>query len=71
MFLAPPVGGLLLDLHWLVAWTFVPAVTAALGLIMALIVRRATPIGELGRGPAATPHAPAAAASEGASGPAT
>jgi MFS family permease len=36
MTLAPPSGGRLLDLDWLVAWTLVPATVAALGLIVAL-----------------------------------
>jgi MFS family permease len=39
MTMAPPVGGLLLNRHWLVAWTLVPATAAALGLIAALISR--------------------------------
>ncbi len=39
MTLAPPTGGSLLDQHWLVAWTLVPATAAALGLIVALIHR--------------------------------
>lgn len=39
MTLAPPTGGSLLDQHWLVAWTLVPATAAALGLIVALINR--------------------------------
>jgi DHA1 family tetracycline resistance protein-like MFS transporter len=40
MTLAPPVGGVLLNRHWLFAWTLVPAITAALGLIAALTLRR-------------------------------
>jgi MFS family permease len=36
MTLAPPVGGSLLDHHWLVAWALVPATAAALGLLVAL-----------------------------------
>ena len=36
MILAPPVGGQLLDLHWLFAWTLVPAITALLGVIVAV-----------------------------------
>jgi len=36
MMLAPPTGGKLLDLHWLFAWTLVPATAALLGLIVAL-----------------------------------
>jgi MFS transporter, DHA1 family, tetracycline resistance protein len=45
MTLAPPTGGSLLDHHWLVAWTLVPASAAALGLLVALINRssRTTP----------------------------
>ncbi len=39
MMLAPPTGGKLLDLHWLVAWTLVPATAAGLGLIVALANR--------------------------------
>lgn len=39
MTIAPPIGGSLLDQHWLVAWTFVPATAAAFGLIVALINR--------------------------------
>lgn len=39
MTMAPPTGGSLLDHHWLVAWTLVPATAAALGLIVALIRR--------------------------------
>jgi MFS family permease len=40
MLVAPPVGGLLLDQDWLVAWTLVPAVTAALGLVLSLASRK-------------------------------
>ncbi|HEY0478648.1 MAG TPA: MFS transporter [Kofleriaceae bacterium] len=43
MTMAPPVGGLLLDQHWLVAWTLVPATAAALGLAAALISRSRKP----------------------------
>jgi MFS family permease len=43
MTLAPPVGGSLLDQHWLVAWTLVPAAAAALGLATALIRRPPRP----------------------------
>lgn len=39
--LAPPAGGLLLDHHWLLAWTLVPASVAALGLVTALARRTA------------------------------
>jgi MFS family permease len=39
MTLAPPTGGSLIDRHWLVAWTLVPATAAALGLITALVSR--------------------------------
>jgi MFS family permease len=43
MTVAPPIGGILLDHHWLVAWALVPATAAALGLIVALADRsRAT-----------------------------
>lgn len=42
MTMAPPTGGALLDRHWLVAWTFVPATAATLGLLVAL-VNRASP----------------------------
>jgi len=35
MMLAPPIGGSLLDHHWLAAWTFVPATAALFGLIVA------------------------------------
>jgi MFS family permease len=46
MMLAPPTGGILLNHHWLVAWALVPAVTAALGIIVAVATRpRATPAG--------------------------
>jgi len=44
MTLAPPAGGSLLDHHWLVAWTLVPATAAALGLIVALANRSSAPI---------------------------
>ena len=43
MTLAPPTGGSLLDQHWLVAWTLVPATAAALGLAAALIHRSTKP----------------------------
>jgi len=43
MTIAPPVGGSLLDHHWLVAWTLVPAVAAALGLIAGLAMRAGAP----------------------------
>jgi len=43
MTIAPPVGGSLLDHHWLVAWTLVPAVAAALGLIAGLALRAGAP----------------------------
>ena len=39
MTLAPPTGGSLLQQHWLVAWTLVPATAAALGLVAALVTR--------------------------------
>jgi len=39
MTLAPPTGGSLLTNHWLVAWTLVPAIAAALGLFVALANR--------------------------------
>jgi MFS family permease len=39
MLMAPPVGGVLLDHHWLLAWTLVPGATAALGLVIALATR--------------------------------
>jgi DHA1 family tetracycline resistance protein-like MFS transporter len=39
MTLAPPTGGGLLNRHWLIAWALVPATSAALGLIIALIRR--------------------------------
>jgi len=39
MLMAPPVGGLLLEHHALLAWTLVPGSTAALGLIIALAGR--------------------------------
>jgi MFS family permease len=39
MMLAPPTGGILIEHHWLVAWAFVPATAAALGLIVALSSR--------------------------------
>jgi MFS family permease len=42
MTLAPPTGGSLLDHHWLLAWAFVPATAAALGLIVALGSRSST-----------------------------
>ena len=35
MMLAPPTGGMFLDLHWLVAWALVPATMAGLGLVIA------------------------------------
>jgi len=58
MTVAPPTGGSLLDHHWLVAWTLVPASAAALGLVVALINRsnRTTPAAA---GPTAGPHASA------------
>lgn len=40
MLVAPPVGGLLLDEDWLVAWAMVPAVTALLGLVLAVAGKR-------------------------------
>ena len=43
MTLAPPVGGTMLDQHWLVAWTLVPATAAAIGLAAALVSRRSMP----------------------------
>src|SRR6185503_7642496 len=46
MTVAPPVGGSLLDHHWLFAWTLVPAATAALGLIAALLTRATRRTGE-------------------------
>ena len=46
MTVAPPVGGSLLDHHWLFAWTLVPAATAALGLIAALLTRATPRTGE-------------------------
>jgi MFS family permease len=43
MAMAPPSGGVLLDHHWPHAWTVVPTVVAALGLVLALAARpRAT-----------------------------
>lgn len=46
MMLAPPTGGSLLDRHWLLAWTLVPATAAALGCLVAFVTRpRATPDG--------------------------
>jgi MFS transporter, DHA1 family, tetracycline resistance protein len=47
MTMAPPIGGTLLTYGWLVAWTFVPATAAALGLIVAL-VRRSSPTSAAG-----------------------
>lgn len=45
MTIAPPIGGALLNRHWLVAWALVPASAAALGLVTALSAarRRAAP----------------------------
>ncbi|HEX7838828.1 MAG TPA: MFS transporter [Kofleriaceae bacterium] len=43
MTMAPPTGGSLLDQHWLVAWTLVPATAAALGLAAALLLRSTRP----------------------------
>ena len=43
MTLAPPTGGSLLNHHWLVAWTLVPATAATLGLIVALMGRARRP----------------------------
>jgi MFS family permease len=43
MTLAPPVGGALLDQHWLVAWSLVPASAAAIGFVTALIRRNSAP----------------------------
>jgi MFS family permease len=40
MTVAPPVGGSLLDHHWLFAWTLVPAATAALGALLTRATRR-------------------------------
>jgi MFS family permease len=42
MMMAPPAGGRLLDEHWLVAWTLVPAAAAAIGLVVALVNRRSS-----------------------------
>jgi MFS family permease len=39
MTLAPPIGGILIDHGWLVAWALVPATAALLGLIVALANR--------------------------------
>jgi len=39
MTISPPTGGSLLDQHWLLAWTLVPATAAALGLAAALVSR--------------------------------
>jgi len=36
MALAPPVGGTMIDQHWLLAWALVPASTVTLGLIATL-----------------------------------
>jgi MFS family permease len=43
MTIAPPIGGSLLTMRWLIAWTLVPAIAAALGLITALISRTSAP----------------------------
>jgi MFS family permease len=45
MMLAPPTGGALLDQHWLLAWTCVPAVVSAVGLFTALLPERAKSAG--------------------------
>jgi len=59
MTIAPPTGGMLLDHHWLIAWAFVPATAAALGLAVALVTRSrgagATSISATPTGPAAEP----------------
>ncbi len=47
MTMAPPVGGALLDHHWLVAWAFIPATASALGLIAALLSRPAPAVAAL------------------------
>jgi DHA1 family tetracycline resistance protein-like MFS transporter len=57
MMLAPPTGGSLLDRHWLVAWTLVPATAAALGLIVALIDRSSR--ASTARAEATTAYSPA------------
>lgn len=43
MTMAPPTGGSLLDHHWLVAWTMVPAIAAAVGLAAAIVARAKKP----------------------------
>jgi DHA1 family tetracycline resistance protein-like MFS transporter len=40
MTVAPPIGGVLLNRHWLFAWTLVPAVAAAAGLVTVLSRRK-------------------------------
>jgi MFS family permease len=63
MTIAPPIGGALLDRHWLVAWTLVPASAAALGFLTAVIRRTSppatTPIAELVKSGAAGEARPA------------
>ena len=68
MTLAPPAGGSLLDHHWLVAWTLVPATAAALGLIVALI-RRSNRTGTASQ--TVAPDAAVAVAPEAAAAPVT
>jgi MFS family permease len=43
MTIAPPSGGVLLDQHWLMAWTLVPATAAVLGLAAAVVSRARKP----------------------------
>jgi len=40
---APPTGGALLNQHWLLAWTLVPAAVSAIGLLFALVAGRHRP----------------------------
>lgn len=39
MIVAPPIGGALINQHWLFAWTLVPGAAAVLGLTIALATR--------------------------------
>ena len=39
MIVAPPIGGALIDHHWLFAWTLVPGAAAVIGLVVLLTTR--------------------------------
>jgi MFS family permease len=58
MMISPPAGGLMLDRDWLLAWTLVPAVTTALGFIVALAGRARVAAAKRAVAVAATAQAP-------------